>query len=56
MRGAWNAAALVAGCLMLMLAIVSVQADYEHPAERADDPKILSRDVKCQGKFFLALK
>lgn len=42
--------ALVTGCLLL-LAIVNVHADYEQPVERPDDPKIVSRDVKCLGKY-----
>lgn len=36
--------------ISLFLLATSVYGDYEHPVEREDDPKIVSRDVKCLGK------
>lgn len=44
---------MVSGFLMLFVIAGSVRADYQQPEERPDDPKILSRDVKCQGKFWI---
>lgn len=37
-------------CMFVLIASC-VYADYDpNPVEYADDPKIISRDVKCQGE------
>lgn len=44
--------------LIILITNSCVNGDYEQPVENPNDPKIVSRDVKCLGKliFFIIIK